>query len=332
MFDFKGLVTLSSDALSSIKDLEFSLLDILDKLNQATPQYNYSAMIAGGFARDLYQSKPFNDIDVYVFSSNKGIPDDTFREILLKTNRFEPIQGKCSDFFYTTIFCKEQDEQAAQPICRVQFINWYSSPKSALSKFDLEHCKFFIPIYNENTSSKFATPSHLKHGHLYAYPSAIKALESQELVFSSFTAQKLDEYTGHRFFEEYALHVFEKIIYRVKKFKKRGMKLNSVNEANLTKLLESYLHTHASAIYAREKIYPDVKSVFLDRALEYIPNISSPSAFHLKEVVDNLIKEWIELLPYDARYALLLSESRLIRSVVEELLRRDNKETAISII
>lgn len=326
MFDptfFQKVECLSIDALSTVKDLEAILSEILSSSALIDCQ-NPHMIIAGGFPRDLYQSKPFNDVDIYIYN----IPFDLFIKILKKTNHFEFIESKSTDNFCTTIFCEKTEEGPSKPLFRAQFIGWFKSARLTLDSFDLNHCKFFIPILPKTITfdCQFSLP--LKHGCLYAFPEAISALKIQQIELSSLTKEVLTSISKSRWYSDDHLYEFEKIIRRIRRFKKRGMKLSQATEDFLIESFEEYFTTFSVEISSRRLHSPNFKSPLLEDIISDYYMIRQRSVFTLDFIVKNMIKEWIHLLPPKFKLSLLLSEASLIRTVAEEMIKKDNEETS----
>ena len=277
--------------------------DLIEVLDQCLGQ---DYLIAGGFVRDWYQDKPFNDVDIYLFRDLEA------KEKLLNTGRFHFI--KISDMFIDTVFHEKGPFLTrGRPRYNVQFISWYKDPQTALESFDFEHCKFFIPM--NYLKAQNTTSNHFK-GFIpripYAYDKAVEMLNKKELCLSKESRKKLEEITSH----SHGLSILERHIKRTKKFVERGFFIPEELKSTLFSSTENFLKNKDL-----DKKYSGSKSILMED-IDYEVALEGESRFSEVKIAENLIKELISIYDEAERAVFLLSPIPLIREAAKQALEK----------
>ena len=289
------------------KDPLEDISDLIEFLDSKFKSY----MIAGGFVRDWYQDKSFNDIDIYIFD----VPSDVVVQNLSKN--FEIIRR--GSHFIEAIFCENSLYTRGRPKYRVQFILWYPYLAKVVNSYDFEHCRFFIPIFSEEKEAVLV--SHLESKTPYAASQeAINALESKELILSSHALKQLEYLRSE---DSFSLITLEMFVKRSRKFVGRDFTLVK--------------HTKRTLIESVERVFTDVlsfnltttspaifKSILLEDGDYIETRATETSAYSNLDISKNIIKELLLLLDSDEKSTLLFSPSRLVRETVEEALRQQS--------
>lgn len=275
------------------------ILDLVDFLNK-TLKLDY--MIAGGFPRDWYIETPFNDVDIYLDLSSTYIKDTkTLVKILRSTKRFE-ITKEISNRFVETIFCDSSPFTKGRPKHRVQFIMWYSTHHDAISNFDFEHCKFFIPIINQDPRSNFFNKG-LISGEVYTHPLAKDSLAKKELILTPSALQKLEKMNS----DGRGLSTLEIFIKRTLRFMSRGFLPTLETKNMLLEATENYF----TAVPISD--FSGLKSILLDEAEDYDDAIEGISIYKESEVARNLIANLLLICNVEDRARLLTSPCNFLR-------------------
>jgi hypothetical protein len=286
-----------------------SISDLVGFLNSSL-KIDY--MIAGGFPRDWYLDTPFNDIDIYLDISTTYIRDSkTLVKILKASRRFEVIR-EVPNRFIEAIFCDKAPFSKGRPKYRVQFILWHDIYSVAISSFDLEHCKFFIPIINQEPRGNFLYNNELISGEVYSYTKSLDALIDKQLVFSESALRGLEVIVRH---SSVGISILEIFVKRILRFINRGFTPTAQVKDSLLEAFENYLTVY------KVSDYPGLRSILLEEAEDYEDIAVNGSIYKESQVVRNLIMNLILIFPTEERARFLISPCTFLRETVTEILR-----------
>lgn len=297
------------DILKPIQDL----IDIVD------PLLEYDWMIGGGFVRDWYQKKKFNDVDIYIFENHRNsfnVPK--FKEQLTSTQRFQFLE-RSGDRFLDGIFY-DRTQFSKTPRFQVQFLMWHKSPWTVLNSYDFDLSKFFLPFKKKSVKRVYGQDvelfEHLEEDRIpYATPKALMSIDDQKITFADKTIGVLNTLTQPEDKRGIGstLHLleFEKLIKRLGKFTSRGMSLPDYDlETALDEILKKFSISKPQAYF---------KSALMEDANEY-EAVTAAAKYSSDEILENAIKQYLLLLPEKQRYRFLTSSHPLARKVAKEIL------------
>lgn len=309
------MLKLPINKLGNPLDQISDLVEVLDK----TLKDDY--MIAGGFVRDWYCQTEFNDIDIYLFPGNLNSPEadkyvENVRQQLTSLRNFR-ILNTSNKYFLDTQFCETTWYSKKQKY-NVQFIMWNESPKQVLEEYDLEHCRFFIPVKNLSENTKL--PISADRIPLVDNQKALTSITENRLILTDYTKNFLSSVSRGKHYSPKSVHRLECIVKRCGKFY-HNRKMSLPKEYNITQAIESYIANISndpmiSRIYKADSPYfstSPIQSAILEGADDYDFNARSESKYTIREILENLVYCWGSLLPEEELTQLLVSPSQIVR-------------------
>lgn len=294
--------------------------DLIDIVDSAV---EYDWMIAGGFPRDWYQEKKFRDVDIYIFDHVTSNWDPVaFRKKLLDSGRFEFFERSVDRFFDGIFYDKTQFDKT--PRFQVQFLMWNTTPWEVLKGYDFDLSRFFIPFKKKSIiptdwgSSAELFDCIFEDRIPYATKEAIKSMDDQKITLTTKTTDMLHRNRKINGYHRAGTKIFEleKLVKRLGKFKSRGMALPDYD-------LATYLDEFTQSLEGKSFLSSGesfFRSALLEGANEYVGGGRETSQYSPEEIVQNLIEQWILLLPEEEQLRFLTSPFFLTRQVAKKIL------------